>query len=72
MAKQYTSTIDKIHTLIHKMGKTAEQIEFADFDLNMRDEDDAVPTLYAANQRYKRLNQKLRKQMAKYLEETNE
>lgn len=71
MGKQYPNTLDKIHILIPKMGKTAEQIDFADFDLNMRDDEDAAPTLYAAMARYKRLNQKLRKQMAKYLEETN-
>ena len=65
------STVDKIHKLIHKMQGELENIDFLEFDVVCRNEEEKEFDLYKANCKYRRLNQKLRKQMTKYLEETS-
>lgn len=65
----YTTTYEKIANL---MSKYDEQSENLDMLLHRVEEDDSLSVdIYSLEKRRKRTHQKLRKQMAKYLRETD-
>lgn len=65
------STIDKVYKLIRKIQDVCEEIDHLEFEVNERENYEESQNLHSANCKYRRLKQKLRKQMAKYLEETH-
>lgn len=67
----YTPRLEKIKNLMVLVEETDEEYEFC-IDAIQRGSDDLGREAYQIEQKRKRLKQKLRKQMAKYLEETND
>lgn len=67
--KEGKSTLQKIRNLMNKWDKVIEDMEFGGY--NAETEYGNVE-LYKLEQKKKRIKQKLRKQMVKYLEETKE
>lgn len=57
---------------LEKIKKLIELIELSDTDLSLAKLGNDYRALYQIVQKRNRLHQKLRKQMAKYLEETND
>lgn len=67
-----TSRIDKIDNLIQTLGEVQESIEEFEYDLQVCDRDIDQVEYGRVCRKEGRLIQKLRKQMSKFLEETNE